>query len=102
MTEQEHELLTWKIRSALQQHLLDWVVAELCVQHGSLSEDVRFARVQIFRARLWAAKKDIASTVIRGLHPVESNLYMDLFQQSFDEISKKLLTDLGDDAPPLP
>jgi hypothetical protein len=91
MTDQEHELLKWQMRSIAQQVLLDWLGDILRKQYALKGSAERQHALKAMRLKLSAGREDYSTMTLPELHPAESDQQTALFQEAFDELSKKLL-----------
>ena len=88
MTKTEHELLQARVRAIALETLLDYVADILRLILRSLT---------LIGARLRQAKADHQSMAFPQFPPELSDLYAAEFQEAFDDLSEKLLEDLGRD-----
>lgn len=91
MTPDEHEILALKMRGLAQQTLLDWLAKILGALYGSPQSELRSALLLEVEQALTRIKADYADMTLAHLHPVESDLHAALFQESFDDLSKRLM-----------
>lgn len=95
MTADEHEILSLTMRLLAQKTLLDWLVDMQRIRYGSLPSSEQPQTLLQYERRLSLLRQDCSTITMPGFHPVESDMRTALFQESFDELSKEMVSTIG-------
>jgi hypothetical protein len=90
MTPEEHETLQLKMRVIALQNLLDWLVDIERMRCGMTPEPARSLMLESIEKRLSKHAQEFSTLTLEGMHPAESDMRTALFQEAFDEVSKKI------------
>jgi hypothetical protein len=91
MTPQEHELLKLKIQSIAQDALIKWLADLWRGRLAVTSEPERSMTLAAMEAKLRSGALEYSTLTMPWLDAASSDMQASLFQEAYEEISKKIL-----------
>lgn len=91
MTPQEHELLALKMKLLAQENVLNWLADLWRLRVGASPPELQKHSLAAMASLLRERSGEYSTLTIPWLDAVNSDLQTGLFQEAFDEISKKVM-----------
>lgn len=95
MAPPEHEILQLKMKGIAQDTIIKWMAGMLRVQLGVSPEAAREAFLTGMEAKLRSGTAEYADLTIPWLDAASSDLQAALFQEAYEEVSKKVIDIVG-------
>ena len=91
MTPQEHELLQLKMRTIAQDALITWLADLWRGRLAVTGEPERAMTLAAMASKLQAGSKEYAQITLPWLDAASSDMQASLFQEAYEEVSKKIM-----------
>ena len=91
MTPQEHELLELKIKGLAQELMINWLAGLWRMQLAITREPERSMTLASMEAKLRAGATEYSEITLPWLDAATSDMQSAMFQEAYEEISKKVL-----------
>lgn len=83
------------MRLLAQKTLLDWLVDMQRIRYGSLPSPEQPQTLTQYEKKLSLVRQDYSTMTLPNLHPAESDMQTALFQESFDGLSKEMVSTIS-------